>query len=830
MHLLSMSLKTLPLRRLAIAVAAAITASTGVAWSQSATTAAGEAGDEAAADDALRQVRLLDRRPEFDVVTINSGGRQIRIETEILDLPGGAHAVPNPLPTSGELQLRRIGDPAGAYSVSWSQIVKIETWELMLLAEAVRLTKAKQYAEAFEYLVYLHNYYPRLPRLETVTQAHLVMEARTAFIEERFGDSLSIMMALHARNPKHPALASAAPAVSDRLIQQAWEMERYDDARRSLALLSTAFPGLQLRNVPQWRKRFQAKAGEQMRQAEAAFAAGDFGAARDAVRAARAILPDVRGGAALLQRIQTEAPEIRVGVSQLVTPDEADRNNFAGARVAALTDPLLMELAGFGVEGGEYRFRWGEVATDESGRETTIRLSPAGLRFGLAPQTLSLRVLAMADPSSRYYRPAAASLVQQVSIGAGHAAYIQWRRPPVRPTALLTTPLRGLFDDPTVETGPWYTGELLDGGLPRMRFARTASPNDADGPRYIVEQLFADDIAALTALAQGGVDAVDRIFPWQLRQAEDSPQVVVRKYRLPTVHCLRVNWGSRLLDLREFRRALCFAIDRRAIVRDVLLGGDPRPGFRPLSGPFPAGISSTDPIAYGYKQELPTRAYEPALARALVAMARGTLAKQDEELRMKTAENEDTAKGDANREEDSHEDSQQQPAASGDQAVEPAESKPLILLHSTDALARMACQSIKLYLDQAGISVELRELNPGESAAQTPHDLQYVELAVWEPLVDARRLLGPGGFAGRSTAFMNLAITRLESAENWNQVSRRLEQIHEIAHYDLPVIPLWQTFNHFAHRESLRGVNDQIVSLYQDVRQWTHQYSDAPTQ
>ena len=61
---------------------------------------------------------------------------------------------------------------------------------------------------------------------------------------------------------------------------------------------------------------------------------------------------------------------------------------------------------------------------------------------------------------------------------------------------------------------------------------------------------------------------------------------------------------------------------------------------------------------------------------------------------------------------------------------------------------------------------------------------------------------------------------QLDRARNWNEVRKQLAEIHLLAHSDLPVIPLWQTVNHFAHRSELRGVGDSPVTLYQFIDAW----------
>jgi ABC-type transport system substrate-binding protein len=48
-----------------------------------------------------------------------------------------------------------------------------------------------------------------------------------------------------------------------------------------------------------------------------------------------------------------------------------------------------------------------------------------------------------------------------------------------------------------------------------------------------------------------------------------------------------------------------------------------------------------------------------------------------------------------------------------------------------------------------------------------------------------------------------------------------LADVHEIAHHELPLIPLWQTINYFAYRTSVRGIGESPVTLYQNIDDWS---------
>jgi hypothetical protein len=235
------------------------------------------------------------------------------------------------------------------------------------------------------------------------------------------------------------------------------------------------------------------------------------------------------------------------------------------------------------------------------------------------------------------------------------------------------------------------------------------------------------------------------------------------------------------------------------MVAEILAGKETLLGFRAISGPVPIGVTVNDVLGYAYKQELQPLPYEPRLAVVLATTARTSLAKQ---AMIKAGEKNPVI-------------------------AELPKPEPLVLLHPADAVARTMCGLIKKQLDAAGIPIELKEQS---SATDSPWDLEYAELCLWEPVVDVRKLLGPGGLAGHSSPAMIVALEELDQSTNWSDARSRLQRIHQLAYDDLPVIPLWQTLNYFAHRESLTGMTGERVSLYQDVAEWQISFGLAENQ
>ena len=808
----------------------------GQASSSDGSAAAASATDSTPSDDGVESVEidvpLLERQP-FDRITLDAANQNALIETVVLDLPN--RQVPNPLPTTGSLDVRRLSHPTIPYTVDWGAIVKVELFEQMLLAEAERLTAAEKFGEAFDNLAFLTTNYPQLPGLEEALQSHLWREASTAYAAKKREEAWPALVALYQRNPDYPRLINAVQAVSDDLISERMQEKDYVAARTLVEAIGRNFPKLSLTNVARWRGRFRSDADLQLARARQAFNAKQYGEARDAIAFARSIEPDIPGGAELWQQIQSSAPEIRVGVTASAEAAVMSKTpTWAVARVSDLINPRLVELIDFGAEGGVYASNWSELQGSDDGLRTTITLTPQAFARGLRPNALALRLVEMAGRSGDRAQEDFAALTAGVNLAKGRNVEVLWRRPHVRPESFLQIPLRWLT---TASDAPglWFDPQPAKrNGLERS-FERTGLPSIAPGePRLIVEMQFSDDEETLDALMRGDVDVIDRVSPWQLASVQNSPQITVLPYRLPTIHVLIPNPANPLLEIREFRRALNYGIDAESIVKDILLAGETRAGFRTLSGPFPAGVALNDPGGYAYNQELAPRPYEPRLAALLAGVARTTLTKREQEKQkgaeaakakeLAESQEKKTEEDDAqNKDSNAAANAKSDAAATDDQkpdeeAVPP--TPPLILAHASDPIAKLACQTIKIQLDQIGIPIKLAEFKGSAPPAELNYDLLYAELAVWEPVYDARRLLGSSGVAGRASAMMAAALDQLDRAENWNQARDQLREIHRIAHYDLPLIPLWQTVNHFAHRKSLSGVAPHPVTLYQRVSSW----------
>jgi tetratricopeptide (TPR) repeat protein len=723
--------------------------------------------------------RLLDRTP-FDEITLTPTAGNTRLEVLPLNFPQGPPAA---LPRDGKLKVRLLDRPTDEFEVAWNNVARLRVFEQILMDEALRLAEAGKFDDAYDYFLRLRAQYPNFPGLENAISDYLQRNALALYQSKQHDRALALLLTLHQRNPAYPALPGAVQAVAGEIIQHYLREGNFAAARRVLDLWQTQFKGVAAEAAADWQRRFEAAAERQVAESNRLIAEKQYVAARKAASKATAIWPSLPSAANAMAQIERQFPMVTVGVLQAAPRQPIRRfDDWATLRASRLTQRLLAEEEDFGSEGGIYRSPFGEWNLDESGRELSFKLKSGA--EGLTTDALARYVIARATPGSAIYRSDFASLLGGVAIARDNTVTINLRRVHVRPEALMQVP-------PPSSTAPG-TFLVADYAPNQVVFALAQAGNRTGGPQAIVEQTMASDEAAVAALMAGDVEVLDRVPPWQLERLRTMQNIHVGTYKLPTVHVLVPNLKKPLLTKREFRRALCFGIDRKWIVDRVLLGGTPAQGFQPISGPFPAGASLNDPIRYGYNDQIAARTFEPRLAAILAAVAWSNVQNPNPKEKKKAP-------------------------------VAEVPIPELTLAYPNDPIARVACQSIQAMLVREGIPLKLREFTAEELAAgKVEFDLRYAELTIGEPLTDARQIMGPGGLSGDiQSPYLDAALRSLDVAANWKEVRARLIELHEIASHELPVIPLWQTLNYFAYRTSVRGIDESPIALYQNVDQWS---------
>jgi hypothetical protein len=736
--------------------------------------------------------RLIEQEP-FDQITVkDAAGVPTTFKIMPLDekaLPG--RVKPEKLPAA-PLNIRLVDRPDEMRQVAWSAI-KLELFEELVLAEAMQLVADRKTDLAYDNFDFLVRNYPKAPGLDEAMQTFLFVDAGRLYGEKRYTEALAVLEELYRQNKdfryktETATVTAALNGVFDKILEDYFSRQSYAPARTLLARWDKTYKTARLPNIAKWQGIFAQRAGEKRDEARALLEDGKGRAARDAARQMVDVWPTVDGGRELIAEIARRHPLVMVGVTRPATrSDTGDLYNSSARRTGRLLQRNLVEYAGQGPEGGRYVCPLGKIELSEDGKQLLFHLqkAPAGGALpNLTGYDVSRRLLSLANPASPDYLPAWSRLMAGADVQGVMDVVVDFRRPYVSPQALLQVPLVE-FSGSSEPAGPYLRGE--SSGAETRFTPNPRYPNRAAPRAEIVERQFETPSKALTALRRGEVDAIDRLFPAEVPRLKDDPQILVGRYELPTVHLLIPNAKRPYLANRTFRRAILYAIDRQAILDQGLLGGAKLTGCQVVSGPFSAGVSDNDAGAYAYNRRVEPRPWDPRLAILLIQLAEQELA--------------NLAK---------------------DKNETPPSRPKLVLAHPAGEVPRIACRAIALQLKLVGLVCELRELPPGETEdAKEEYDLLYVEAALPEPAIDARRLLGTGGPAIAGGSHVAFALRQLEAAQSWQEARRRLLELHTMTHDEVSILPLWQIVEHYAHHASLRGLGDKAAALYQDVEQW----------
>jgi tetratricopeptide (TPR) repeat protein len=716
--------------------------------------------------------------------------------TELKILPLPQRSLPeNPRPNE-KLIVKLVDDPATEYEVLWRDIQEVRLFEQLVLAEANALVQQRQFDAAYDYFQFLLRYHAGMPGLREGFGEYLYQDAGHWMQRGKYENALALLNELYARYPDWPALPGALGTAVDHLVQMYEGRGDHTSAVKLVDALAARFPTQE--TVRKWESAWSGEASRLMESARAHMAAGEFRLAHEEGTRAMGVWPRLAGLQELVEEIYRAYPQVYVGVTSVAGGEVVGRPlDWAGRRQSRLLHRTLFEYLGPGPEGGEYECPLGYAERLKLGRRLVIRLKERvpwsnGAR-NLTGFDVARRLIEIAGAGSVEGSPGWSQLLDAVEVRDAFEVQIDLRWAHPRPEALLqvsvemVSPVPGSAPEsqrPTI--GPYHVLERSDG---QVRFGANThyfavGPTQ---PREVVEIYFADGAQAAAALRQGRVSVLDRVSPWEVETLQADPNLVVEPYGVPTMHMLLANPQSRFTYHWALRRAILKGINRELILSRHLLKGRTLPGCQVVSGPFPIGLGQDDPRSYAYNRRIAPQPYDPRTAMTLVSVA------------LKGIRAAFKARGEA----------------------EPEKLPELVLAHPPHDLARTACQAIQKHLDVIGVKLVLREMLPGEwRPADGAYDLVYAEFPVEEPLIEARRILGPGGAAGVCSSYMGHELARLDGAVGWRQASTVLARIHELCDQETAVIPLWQLFDHFAYHRSVQGLGRHPALLYQNIESW----------
>jgi len=731
-------------------------------------------------------IALLQAEPH-DIVRFKpeAGGGWAKVQ--LLTLPGRKV----PAMPIGDLQMEVLSLSGKQFAAKWADIKSIDFWEVRLERETTDRMKSGDFPGAYPYLAILIRDYPTRPNLRTLRSEFLLNNAAKRFTAGELEPTLAMLEELRRFDPtfKTDLVLKVISQVTDSMMKSLLDANKLDSAQSVLARLKRDYPGNDIESVKIWDEKFLIMSREKREAAIAARDVQDWRTARRLALESLYLYPKIPGGKELVREIDVAYPLVRVGVMQAASELDPTRiDNWASRRAGRLVYRTLFEMRGTGPEGGEYDFILGEAEQSPDRLQYDLTLRQQKMRPPLDKinsQIIADLIASRSRKNSDSYSAPWAAAVDSITLVGPQQLSCLLRRPNVLPASLLQIRIDGeMIGLKPGEPSGVYGRSLDESG--EVRFKLTGDPVNQTQPREIVELKMASAGSAVSSLLRGEIDIIDHLFPADASRLREQRQIIVEDFPLPTVHMLIPCSNHAYLADRNFRRALLYGLNREDILNGELLENKPFPGCRVISGPFPAGVEQNDPLAYAYDESILPRQYQPQLAALLLVLARKQL--EAVAAKMKT---------------------------------EPPALLPIRLATPDDELSRIACEAIKTQWEVIKLKVEVVPLPPGKTwPDEGTADMVYVAAAVWEPTIDARRILGPDGLSRSQDQLIGLGLRRLEGANSWRDVRERLYELHSIASHELPIIPLWQLVDSFAYRKDLGGIGNKIVSLYQNVERW----------
>jgi peptide/nickel transport system substrate-binding protein len=284
----------------------------------------------------------------------------------------------------------------------------------------------------------------------------------------------------------------------------------------------------------------------------------------------------------------------------------------------------------------------------------------------------------------------------------------------------------------------------------------------------------------VAALLRGEVTLIDHVPPDQVIGLASSREIKVGSYTAPAVHLIALDGRNPALRSRSLRRALSYAIDRKALLEDRILKHSATEADTIADGVVPRGNYADAPAV----KPLESHAW---LAKMLVAAARKELGGPPIKLNF------------------------EYPAIPEVRAIVP---------------------KIVEALTTAGLEISATEVLPSELESELRtgrrFDLAYRVARCNEPVFDLGSLLCPGydappnsnGLASCASSRILQLLLQLERASDWSTARGLAIQIDRESRDELPVIPLWQLVDHYAWRSRLTGPAQSAGDLYQGLATW----------
>ena len=304
--------------------------------------------------------------------------------TQLLDFPGRK---PPTAPT-GALKFQVVGVEGKELACKWSDIRRIDLWEIRLEREAKARMAKGDFSGAYPFLSVLIRDYPNRPGLRQLRSDFLWNDTISRAKRGELAPTLAMLEELRRYAPEYKpsTVVRAIGATTDRLLKKLVDEGELDLAQQMLARLAKDYQNERLDSVKKWNLEFLKMAQAKQKEAMAARDAKDYRKARSLARESIYLKPDIPGGTELIREIDTIYPLVNVGVLQTATVLEPTRlDNWGARRAGRLMYRTLFEMKGAGPEGGEYDFIFGDVEMSADRMHFDMNLNTEKLTLSVGP-------------------------------------------------------------------------------------------------------------------------------------------------------------------------------------------------------------------------------------------------------------------------------------------------------------------------------------------------------------------------------------------------------------------------------------------------------------
>jgi peptide/nickel transport system substrate-binding protein len=689
---------------------------------------------------------------------------------------------------AAELAIHLIEGEQRDFKIKRADIKSVEYFEDMLLDEGDRLLRAQEYNKAFECYLRVRTRNPRWKGLSTRVDEMLYKEGTIALLDGDGDRGLRILRELKSRKPNYPGLDDALAKAYVERIDKAFDADAYFLARRFLHTIEEIVPSNPL--VIAARERFVKLARDLATEA----AKRQGGEKLDFYAEALRVWPEYEPAIKPYEDAFRALPTLDVAVDDLPRPISPWLRTSADARVSRLIYlPLLASIEQDSLDGKTPGQLAASVKTGELGKRLIIKLRN-DIKWTDDSRVVGSIDVARTfadrfDPYSLGYQARWAELLDRIETPAADQIEIRFTRPTLRPEYHLLTPI-----------GPAQAGHegwvvTANGRIPLgdgpyrwesetaevVRFAAVGDSTTANAPkiRRIREAKFAPG-ALVGALARGEVSLVERVAHADLPRLQADSEIKIGAYKNPTMHWLALDGRNPALRNRTLRRALAYAIDRKTIFEETVLRAPMDEANTLSDGAFPKGNYADAPGVRPID-------YDALLAKSLVAGARKEIETTAIHLNFEYP-----------------------------------------MIPEVEAAALKIVAAIK----EAGIDVHAsaRPLSELEANLRSgrPFDIAYRTGRCVDPVFEAGPILCPGYDAPATlNPLASLASPRIlqillqvEQLVEWPAARELIQQLDREVRDELPIIPLWQTQDHYAWRSRLTGPAETADNLYQGIESW----------